>query len=428
MKKPNGKSVFVCSNCGNESPTWAGKCSACGEWNSLKEFSPAVEKSSAGAKILLSKLSDFTNKKSFRTQSKYSEIDRVFGGGIVEGAVMLVGGEPGIGKSTLVLQLIEKMAPAIYLSGEESPAQIKLRADRLKLKTENIFITDGADISGLENILDEIKPKILVVDSIQTVYDSRISGSAGSQMQVKESGLVLQQLAKKYNVAVIIIGHVTKEGLVAGPRTLEHLVDVVVYLEGERNRDARILRTVKNRFGTTDEIAVLVMSETGLKEITNPGAIFLSETENAPGSAICVLLEGTRPLLVEIQALTTPTSFGYPRRTSSGFDLNRLNILVGVLIKRAGLNLGGQDIYLNVVGGISANEPAADLAVCLAIASSMKNKTLPKMSAFFAEVGLTGELRNVAGADKRKKEAKNLGYTPLTNFKNVREAIDKTLV
>ena len=401
---------------------------ACGEWNTLKEMSSEISKLEAvSEKIVAKNLSDFKISSSSRIKTGYSEIDRVFGGGIVEGSVILLGGEPGVGKSTLLLQIVKEIPSTFYISGEESPEQLLMRAERLGVGTKNISVSETSDISGLEQAIIENRPKIIVIDSIQTVYNSQISGSAGSQVQVKESGLFLQQLAKKHKIPIIIIGHVTKEGIVAGPRMLEHLVDVVVYMEGERRSEARILRAVKNRFGTTDEIAVLRMGEKGIVEIKNPGALFLSESSGAAGSAVTVLLEGSRPLLVEIQALVTPTTFGYPRRTTSGFDLNRLNILIGIMTKRAGLNLGNQDIYVNVVGGITASEPATDLAVCLAIASSYKNKPLPGNVAYFAEVGLTGEIHRVMRAEKRKKEAENLGYKVRSNYKDIREAIEKDL-
>ena len=425
MKNPE-KTLFVCSNCGNEFSTWSGKCLACGEWNTLKEMSAEISKlETVGEKIIAKNLSDFKISSNIRIKTGYSEIDQVFGGGIVVGSVILLGGEPGIGKSTLLLQIIAGISDTLYISGEESPEQIKMRAERIGAGSKNILVSETADISGLEQAIIELSPKIVVVDSIQTVFDSRITGSAGSQTQVKESGLVLQQLAKKHKVPIVIVGHVTKEGIVAGPKMLEHLVDIVIYMEGDRNYEARILRAVKNRFGNTDEIAVLKMGEKGLKEVKNPGAIFLSEAKNTPGSAITVLMEGSRSLMVEIQALTTPTTFGYPRRTTSGFDLNRLNILIGVITKRAGLNLGNQDIYLTVVGGISTHEPAADLAAALAIASSYKNKPLPDGVIYFGEVGLTGEIRRVAGADRRKKEAEKLGYKVASNYREIKEAIEK---
>lgn len=428
MKSKTGKTIFVCDSCGNEFSSWSGRCTSCGEWNTLKEFKPAVSSSSGGGeKIISQKLSDFATVSKSRIKTGFSEIDRVFGGGIVSGSVILLGGEPGIGKSTLLLQLVDKLPKTLYISGEESGQQIKLRAERLKLSGQNIEISGVSDISNLEQAIVDNSPKIIIVDSIQTVFDSRIGGTAGSQIQIKESGLLLQQLAKKYDVTIVIVGHVTKEGTVAGPRMLEHLVDVVVYLEGERSHDARILRTVKNRFGNTDEIAVMKMDEQGLLEVKNPGAIFLSETEALPGSATTVLLEGTRPLLVEIQALVTPTTFGYPRRTSSGFDLNRLNIIIGVLTKRAGINLGNQDVYISVTGGLTAREPAADLAVAMAIASSFKNKPLPEKTVYFSEIALTGELKKVMSADKRRKEAENLGYHVASNFKNINQAIERNL-
>ncbi len=428
MKSKSEKILFFCQNCGNEFSTWSGKCSSCGEWNSIKEMKESqVLTDSLAEKISPKKLSDLLLSKKVRIETGYSEIDRVFGGGIVSGSVVLFGGEPGIGKSTLLLQIAGKLEDSLYLSGEESAEQIKIRADRLKISSEKINFSAISDISNIEQMIEEISPGVVIIDSIQTVYVNSTSGTAGSQNQVRECGILLQRLAKKHSVAIIIIGHVTKEGIVAGPRILEHLVDVVVYIEGDRNHEARIVRAVKNRFGATDEIAVLTMSEFGLTEVKNPSAIFLSESKNVAGSATAVLLEGSRPLLVEIQALVTPTVFGYPRRTTSGFDLNRLNILIGVLTKRAGLSLGNQDIYLSVVGGISTSEPAADLAVCLAIASSFKNKSLKEKIAFFGEVGLTGEIRKVAGSDKRKKEAENLGYFVNLNYKNISEIIKKYL-
>lgn len=428
MVKKSDRTIFVCNNCGNEFSSWAGRCSACSEWNTLKEFKPQVSMSGSVEKISATNLNNFSITSKTRIKTGYPEIDRVFGGGIVDGSVILLGGEPGIGKSTLLLQIVDNLPKTLYISGEESGQQLKLRAERLKLSGKNIEVTSAVDIAALETAILDLVPKIIVVDSIQTVYDSRTSGTAGSQIQIKESGLVLQQLAKKYNVVVIIVGHVTKEGTVAGPRMLEHLVDVVVYLEGERSHDARILRTVKNRFGNTDEIAVLKMGEAGLIEIKNPGAFFLSETDNLPGSATTVLLEGSRPLLVEIQSLVAPTTFGYPRRTASGFDLNRLNIIIGVLTKRAGLNLGNQDVYISVAGGLSAREPAADLAVALAIVSSYKNKPLPEKSVYFGEIGLTGEIKKIMAADKRKKEAETLGYKVYSNYKNISQAIERTLI
>ena len=426
MKQPKEKTLFFCQSCGNEFSSWSGRCSSCGEWNSLKEAATnLVKQERSGEKIVSRKLDSYSITSKTRIKSGFHEIDRVFGGGIVEGSVILLGGEPGIGKSTLLLQIVDKLPQTLYLSGEESGEQIKLRSDRLGILGKVLFFSSTVDISSLESAIIDLCPKIIVVDSIQTVYDSRVSGSAGSLAQVKESGLVLQQLAKKYGVAIIIVGHVTKDGTVAGPRMLEHLVDVVVYLEGERSSEARILRAVKNRFGNTDEIAVLKMGEKGLLEIKNPGAAFLSESESLPGSATTVLMEGSRPLLVEIQALVTPTVFGYPKRTASGFDLNRLNIIIGVLTKRAGVNLGNQDIYISVSGGISAKEPAADMAVALAILSSYKNKPLPEKSVFFSEIALTGELKKVMAAERRKKESESLGYKSYSNFKNISQVIEK---
>ena len=432
MKKNQKNSQFICTECGNEYSDWAGKCQYCGQWNTIKEvnFQTALSGGSLGSsKIEAKKLSSFdkTKKDSGRIKTGFKEIDRVFGGGIVPGSVVLVGGEPGVGKSTLLLQIVANLEKPLYLSGEESGDQIKLRADRLKIAGDKILISPVEDITDIENSIAELNPSAIIVDSIQTVYVGSATGTAGSQSQVKESGSLLQRLAKKYSIPVIIIGHVTKDGVVAGPRTLEHLVDVVIYIEGDRSSDFRILRTVKNRFGATDEIAVLKMTEIGIAEVDNPAMAFVSKEENSPGSAIAVIVEGTRPILAEIQTLVTPTAFGYPRRTCSGYDLNRLNLLIGVLTKKTGINLSNQDVYLNIAGGVMTKEPAADLAVCMALASSYKNIALPKQSVYFAEVTLTGNLRVVKMADRREKEAKKLGFIPNNSYQNIRDAISKSL-
>ncbi|MEI6144286.1 MAG: DNA repair protein RadA, partial [Candidatus Berkelbacteria bacterium] len=340
-------------------------------------------------------------------------------------------GEPGVGKSTLLLTVAAETAKqgilSLYISGEESASQVRLRAERLNAIDKNLWLAAESDLGAVIAHIDSVKPELLVIDSIQTISSTTVDGSPGGVTQVREIAAALIRIAKERSITLVLVGHVTKDGSIAGPRLLEHLVDVVVYLEGERSNDARILRTVKNRFGNTDEIAVLKMAESGLVEIKNPGAFFLSEGDNLPGSATTVLLEGTRPLLVEIQALVTPTTFGYPRRTASGFDLNRLNIIIGVLTKRAGLNLGNQDIYISVAGGLSAREPAADLAVALAIASSYKNKSLPIKSVYFGEIGLTGELKKVMAADKRKKEAEALGFKVYFGYKNISAALENNL-
>lgn len=428
--------IFVCSECGGESLKWSGRCGACGAWNTLKEFKDQKTK-------VKNRLSDqrpveiltfdrIETKNSQRIKTGIEEVDRVLGGGIVPGAVILVGGDPGIGKSTLLLQIASRQKDVLYVSGEESQHQIKLRADRLDIKSKDIHLYAGTDIDEIISQLSNIKHreyKLAIVDSIQTIYDSRYPSTPGSIIQVRECALKLQETAKNLNIPIVLIGHVTKDGNVAGPRTLEHLVDVVLYLEGERYHDVRILRGVKNRFGATDEIGIFNMTEKGFEEIANPSKLFLKEKlENASGSAVTATMEGTRPFLVEIQALTSPTSFGYPRRTASGFDLNRLLLLIAVLGKRAGLNLASQDVYLNVVGGFKLKEPAADLAVCLAIASASKNRPINPHCCIFGEVGLSGEIRSVRYQEKRIVEAKRLGLNCIAHAKTLDEAVKSIII
>ena len=357
----------------------------------------------------------------FRLQTGIGEFDRVLGGGIVPGSVILLGGEPGIGKSTLLLQAAGAVKNTYYLSAEESADQIKIRASRLKLNDSGMMLLSDGDIEAAESIILKAKPALLVIDSIQTVYLNSYDATPGSLVQVRECGMFLQQLAKRSGIPIILVGHVTKEGNLAGPRMLEHLVDVVLYLEGERFSDARILRGVKNRFGATDEIGVFSMQESGMTEIKNPSALFLSKHEPSPGSVVTVTLEGSRPILAEIQALVAPTNFGYPKRTSSGFDLNRLNLLAAVISKKTPVNLLNSDIYLNVVGGLKIKEPAADLAVCAAIISSYKNQSFAANSVFYGEVGLLGEVRKVTRENLRKKEAESLGYKLIQTVENIKD-------
>ena len=345
-----------------------------------------------------------------------SELNRVLGGGLVAGSLVLIGGDPGIGKSTLVLQaaaaLAGKVGPVLYVSAEESPHQIKLRADRLGLSSDDLWVLSETDLAGVLVAADRQRPGLLIVDSIQTVYVDEISSAAGSVSQVRECTARLMQWAKPLGIPVLIIGHVTKEGTIAGPRVLEHMVDAVLYLEGDRYHQYRILRAVKNRFGSTDEVGVFEMADAGLREVRNPSEAFLAERSAATaGSTIAVTMEGTRPILVEVQALTTSTNYGLPRRSANGLDNSRLQLLVAVLQKRVGLALGSQDIYANVVGGLRVAEPAADLAVALAIASSFKDRPLEAATVAVGEIGLSGELRSVGQLDRRLSEAARLGFT-----------------
>jgi DNA repair protein RadA/Sms len=420
MPKKNS-TIYLCENCGNEFSVWSGKCSMCGEWNTLKEvrFDSSERNVSESKAAETTSLSDIKVERSFRMLTNIYEFDRVLGGGIVPGSIILIGGEPGIGKSTLLLQVADKLNDTLYVSAEESANQIKIRAERLGICDSNIRLCAETEIESVMKEAKKSNPKLLIIDSIQTVYSSQNASMPGSLVQVRECGMILQQFAKRTGIPVVIVGHVTKDGSLAGPRILEHLVDVVLYMEGERYDNARILRGVKNRFGATNEVGVFSMEEKGMVEIKNPSLFFLNERRHSPGSAITITLEGTRPILVEIQALVIPTNFGYPKRTSSGFDLNRLNILAAVITKNTPVNLSSYDIYLNIIGGIKLTEPAVDLSICAAIISSYKNKKLPLDSCFFGEVGLLGEVRKVSREKDRQKEAKSLGYAILPQIKSV---------
>lgn len=423
MKKAH--KIYLCENCGNEFTMWAGRCSLCGEWNSLKEIT--MPQSTAGLKntkdLEVASLAEISLGKNERIKTGMEEFDRVLGGGIVTGSLILLGGEPGIGKSTLLLQICDNIKNCFYVSAEESLAQIKSRADRLKIKPEGLKLVADGDLLSIEKEILKNKPSLVIIDSIQTVYLSEYPSTPGSMVQVRECGIFLQRLAKTTGISIVLVGHVTKEGSLAGPRTLEHLVDTVLYLEGERFHDARILRGVKNRFGATNEVGIFSIQEKGLIEIKNPSELFLAETISAAGSVVTGTVEGTRPILVEVQALVIPTHFGYPKRTSSGFDLNRLNLLSAVISKKTAINLGNYDIYINIVGGMKLSEPAIDLAVCAAIISSFKNKPLKKNLCFFGEVGLSGEIRKVARQKEREKEAVSLGYEVVSDLKNINDLL-----
>jgi len=409
---------FICSNCDAQYTKWAGRCLECGKWGTVAETKKEAPKSQHGtsnnyAPVKTSGLDEIESKKAERIKTNIEEFDRVLGGGLVKGSLILLGGEPGIGKSTLALQLAAIIPDTIYLSGEESIEQIKLRAERLSIKSNSLRV---GNVTNVESIIATIKqketlPKLAIIDSIQTLFSEEVEGEAGNINQVRACTVKLMELAKTSGIIIVLIGQVTKDGSVAGPKALEHLVDAVLYLEGDKYHQYRILRTAKNRFGSTDEVGVFSMEAHGLQEVKNPSEAFLSgRGEAVPGSTITCLIEGSRPVLVEIQALVTKTNFGYPQRRVSGFDLNRLQVLIGVLTRRAGLPLDSYDVFLNVVGGLEAGEPAADLAVILALASGLKNKTLPQNIASFGEVGLGGEIRPVSHTEKRLNEIKKMGF------------------
>ena len=413
------KTIFVCNECGYESGKWQGKCPACNSWNSFFEQKIVESKSISGKNkskehIKPQKLNTYEAKQTLRTSTGFDELDRVLGGGLVKGSLILLGGEPGIGKSTLILQICDKVqgeGKVLYVSGEESAEQIKLRADRLGIKNEDILFLGETDIELVNEAIIETEPKLVIIDSIQTMYSDELSAAAGSVSQVREITSQVMRICKSRNITTIIIGHVTKEGNIAGPRVLEHMVDTVLYLEGERYFSYRVLRGVKNRFGSTNEIGMFEMKEEGMCEITNPSDVLISEREDNPaGSCIVSCMEGTRPILVELQALTTQTVSNFPKRTANGIDFNRLAILIAVIEKKTGLMLGNQDVYVNVVGGLRLNEPSIDLGIILVVSSIFKNKPISKDCVIIGEVGLTGEVRRINMIEKRLKEAEKLGF------------------
>lgn len=446
----NNVNVFSCSNCGAQFQKWTGRCLECGKWGTITKsqiLNPKSQNETGQnyAPIELTELDKIDSTKFARLKTNIEELDRVLGGGLVPGSLILLGGEPGIGKSTLALQLATLLPHSLYISGEESSQQIKLRAQRLNIKSNNLKLGSA---TAIENIIETIKQnkesRLAIVDSIQTVYAAEVEGEAGNINQVRACTVKLLELAKSSGKTIILIGQVTKEGTVAGPKTLEHLVDAVLYLEGDKYHVFRILRAAKNRFGSTDEIGVFSMESHGLQEVKNPSEAFLAgRGEPVPGATVTCLMEGSRPVLIEIQALVTKTNFGYPQRRVSGFDLNRLQVLIGVLSKRADLPLDSYDIFLNVVGGLEAGEPAADLAVVLALASALKNKTISKNIASFGEVGLGGEIRPVSQTEKRLNEIKKMGFEfvvmptaknsiqipgiKIASVKNVKEVVEQII-
>ncbi len=413
------KTIFVCNECGYESAKWLGKCPACNSWNTFFEQKIVETKNSNnnlndGKINTPQKLNSYVASEKVRTSTGFGELDRVLGGGLVKGSLILLGGEPGIGKSTLILQICNKVkgeGNVLYVSGEESAEQIKLRADRLGINNEDILFLGETNIDIVTQSILNINPKLVIIDSIQTMYSEEITAAAGSVSQVREITSQIMRVCKSREITTIIIGHVTKDGTIAGPRVLEHMVDTVLYLEGERYFSYRILRGVKNRFGSTNEIGMFEMREEGMTEILNPSDVLISEREDNPaGSCVVSCIEGTRPILVELQALTAQTVFGYPKRTANGIDFNRLALLIAVMEKKAGLNLGNQDVYLNVVGGLKINEPSIDLGIILVTASIFRNIAISKDVVIMGEVGLTGEVRRINFIEKRLREAEKLGF------------------
>ena len=409
------KIKYVCSNCGYESLRWLGKCPECESWNSFTEEvvesskrKPVISKS----KYELNTIENISANEKDRVKTGINEFDRVLGGGLMPGSVILLGGDPGIGKSTLAMQATANIKEKVlYATGEESEKQIKLRASRLKLNSNNFYVQAETNLSDIIGAINQLSPSVVVIDSIQTMYRSELENSPGTITQIRECTSILMEEAKKKHYCVLIIGHVTKEGMIAGPKLLEHMVDTVIQFEGESNYSFRILRAQKNRFGSTNEIGIFEMQEAGLREVKNPSELFLSEREKqTPGSVVTSSIEGTRPILLEVQALVTPSNYGYPQRVSNGFDQRRLSILLAVLEKRANIRVSATNVFVNIAGGIRITEPAADLAVCTAIASSLTEKVLDNQTIIIGEVGLGGEIRSVGQIEKRIQEAEKLGF------------------
>lgn len=435
---PKVKSVYICSSCGYETPKWLGKCPECNEWATLEETAKEVRTASdrkgspVSAKSVTSfSLKDIKPDNELRYKTGMKELDRVLGGGIVKGSLVLLSGDPGIGKSTLLLQICSELGKKLrilYVSGEESYSQIKLRADRLCVFTENLYILCETDAQAVCEHINSVKPDIVIVDSIQTMNFTELNSSPGCVTQVRECSNLFMRTAKSLSIPVIMVGHVNKDGNIAGPKVLEHIVDAVLYFEGERNLSFRILRAVKNRFGSTNEIGVFEMMEKGLYEVENPSEMLISgRPKNTPGSCVACVMEGTRPLLAEIQGLVTSTGFGNPRRISNGFDFNRFAMLIAVLEKRGGYYFSNMDAYINIVGGMKLDEPALDLTIAMALVSSLKDYAIRDNVLAFGEIGLAGEIRGVSHCEQRLKEASRLGFSkciiPKSNFKNISASI-----
>ena len=428
------KSLFVCQNCGYENPKWYGKCPQCGEWDTMQEEVRVEQKGNTaaaragglggGTRGVAQKISEIQTVGEHRYHTGLSEFDRVLGGGIVKGSVVLLSGDPGIGKSTILLQICQTLGEeetVLYASGEESPHQIKLRADRLGVTSENLLIMCETDVEIITEQINQKKPDIVIIDSIQTMTLSELSSSAGSITQVRECTNLLLRTAKSLDIPVIIVGHVNKDGNIAGPKVLEHIVDTVLYFEGEKNYSYRILRAAKNRFGSTNEIGVFEMTDKGLEEVANPSEMLLSgRPKNVSGNCALCTIEGTRPLIAEIQALVTPTVFPAPRRTGNGVEYNRMCLILAVLEKRLGLKFYQNDVYMNVIGGLSISEPAADLAIATALVSSLTDRVVPDDLIIIGELGLAGECRAVANPEMRVREAARLGFTrAIVPYRNV---------
>lgn len=427
------KSIYVCTECGYESVKWYGKCPQCGEWNTMDEQQPVVtSKNSSSVRSKSSiqpakRLSEINSDIEKRVQSGVREFDRVLGGGIVEGSLVLLSGDPGIGKSTILLQICQKLGETktvLYISGEESARQIKLRANRLGVDTENLFVLAQTDVAIIVETIKTEKPDMVIIDSIQTMMLDDVSSSAGSITQVRECTNIFMHLAKSLGIPIFVVGHVNKDGAIAGPKVLEHIVDTVLYFEGERNYSYRILRSAKNRFGSTNEIGVFEMTQRGLQEVENPSMLMLSgRPKNTSGTCVACTMEGSRPILAEVQGLVTASGFGTPRRMSTGFDYNRMSMIIAVLEKRAGYFFNGMDTYLNIVGGLKLYEPAADLSVAMALVSSLKDEVVNENTLAFGEIGLAGEIRAVNNCEQRIAEAKRLGFTkciiPFHNYKSL---------
>lgn len=443
------KSKYICQNCGYEYIKWIGKCPSCGQWNSMVEEFDVIEKKHSKINQSNPKafsLNEIVPSESTRIKTGINEFDRVLGGGLMNGSISLLGGDPGIGKSTLVLQALGNIQyKTLYITGEESVEQLKIRADRLKIKNEYLFVISETNLETILSSVENQLPSIVIIDSIQTIYSSELQSAPGTVGQIRECTSALMQVAKKKNISIIIIGHITKDGSIAGPKVLEHIVDTVLQFEGERNYTFRILRALKNRFGSTNEIGIFEMRDSGLNEVTNPSEIFLSEREfGSSGSVVTSLIEGTRPLLVEVQALVTHSYYGMPQRVSTGFDNRKLSILLAVIEKRLNFKLGNSNVFLNIAGGVSVDEPAADLAVCAAVISSIKDIPLDSKTVIIGEVGLGGEIRSVSQLEKRISEAEKLGFErviipnisvnnlkfniKIISFNNIKNAIDKILL
>ncbi len=432
--------IFVCQNCGGQSRKWTGQCPDCQEWNTMVEERFRAASASAGTAGLSSSYraatpvayGEIESQDDSRTSSGIDEMDRVLGGGIVAGSLVLIGGAPGIGKSTIVIQMADQLGrngtKVLYVSGEESERQIKMRGERLGVAADNIYLLPETNLQSILTETDKLRPDLVIVDSIQTVFSEKVESAPGSVSQVREVAAQFMMFAKQTGTPVFLTGHVTKEGSIAGPKTLEHIVDTVLYFEGDRHHNHRIIRATKNRFGAANEIGVFEMTNSGLVAVGNPSELFLQERpENATGSVVTVCMEGTRPMLVEVQALVSGTKFGTGRRMTQGFDQNRASLLIAVMEKRLGFHLAGDDVFLNVAGGIDVDEPAADLGAIAAIASSFRNIQVPPDTAVFGEVGLTGEVRGVLQAQSRAREAQTLGFKKLILPESNKKGLEKLL-